>query len=751
MVFAAQKLRMVPELKNPTVVIVDDRIDLETQITATFNASDIPNLAKANSKEELINFFKGDMRKILITTIFKFGEVSGQLNPRDNIILMVDEAHRTQEGNLGEKMRLALPNAFFFGLTGTPINRVDRNTFATFGAEEDRSGYMSKYSFSDSIRDKATLPLNFEPVPVDLHVDQESLDKAFDALTEGLSEQQKAELSSRVNMQAIFYNPSRIRKICEHIVKHYKEKIEPNGYKAQIVCYDRETCIRYKEELDKLIPEEESTVVIDTNNDKEDRFKKYRRDRDEEGKVLDQFRDPKHPLKFVIVTSKLLTGFDTYQFTNSEIISLQKVVDVDPLSRRLPKETLSFSVFDFEGNYNPSNPSGKWNALDENALLEVQFGYELNGGLIEWLEADQYYLSGRPTVSGGIASFQASSRLNHMTNTYYKGTYGTKSLYELAVNVLNDAGVSSYLIDESLQAMFTHAPLPITTHANCLQLIAHAARSTLRTISNGVIEIKPFSVTNSPDEFLLPLNSIALNGDTISKIETLYKVQCNLYIYLVAETETTLFETNIDVDGETNVHIEYETSTDQVITSSGGELSNIATYAASADFTITGTGTFTITVIGKKISTRTSTSESYISADSNGATDSEKNQLITDASMQSALIYQVANYLQYRLTHTVRYRGNPEIDALDGIYMENLYDAYISALVLTHTINFNGAISGTLVLKSLSEITNVYLYDSSSILVEDELGDAISIIGTADYTSVYSVADINSFIEEVIE
>ena len=175
MVFAAQKLRMIPELKNPTVVIVDDRIDLETQITATFNASDIPNLTSAATKEELLSFFRGDMRKILITTIFKFGEVSGELNPRDNIIVMVDEAHRTQEGDLGEKMRMALPNAFFFGLTGTPINRVDKNTFATFGAEEDRTGYMSRYSFSDSIRDGATLPLHFEPVPVELHVDKEPL------------------------------------------------------------------------------------------------------------------------------------------------------------------------------------------------------------------------------------------------------------------------------------------------------------------------------------------------------------------------------------------------------------------------------------------------------------------------------------------------------------------------------------------------------------------------------------------------
>lgn len=310
MVFAAQKLRMLPELKNPTVVIVDDRIDLETQITATFNASDIPGLASASSKEELIDFFRGDMRKILITTIFKFGEVSGELNPRDNIILMVDEAHRTQEGDLGEKMRTALPNAFFFGLTGTPINRIDKNTFLTFGAEEDRSGYMSKYSFSDSIRDGATLPLHFEPVPVELHVDQDNLDRAFAALTEGLTDAERAELSQKVNMKAIMYNPARIRKVCEHIAKHYREKIEPNGYKGQVVVYDRECCLMYKKVLDEIMGPDATTIVMDTNNDKEDRYKEFRRDRDAEAKLLDYFREPTSPLKLVIVTSKLLTGFD---------------------------------------------------------------------------------------------------------------------------------------------------------------------------------------------------------------------------------------------------------------------------------------------------------------------------------------------------------------------------------------------------------------------------------------------------------
>ena len=310
MVFAAQKLRMVPELKNPTVVIVDDRIDLETQITGTFNASDIPNMASAGSKEELESFFRGDMRKILITTIFKFGEVTETLNERSNIILMVDEAHRTQEGDLGERMRTALPNAFFFGLTGTPINRTDKNTFHTFGAPEDKSGYMSRYSFADSIRDHATLPLHFETVPVELHINQEVVDSAFAEMTKDLSKEDKAELTRRVKIEAVMKAPDRIRKVCEHIAHHFKTKVEPEGFKAQVVCYDRECCLLYKRELDQLLGADALTIVMDTNNDKEDRYKAYRRDRDAEEKLLERFRNPDDPLKILIVTAKLLTGFD---------------------------------------------------------------------------------------------------------------------------------------------------------------------------------------------------------------------------------------------------------------------------------------------------------------------------------------------------------------------------------------------------------------------------------------------------------
>jgi len=210
MVFAAQKLRRAPELKSPTILIIVDRIDLDTQITATFNASDVPNIVATDSREELERLLRQDTRKIIITTIHKFGE---------NIIALVDEAHRTQEGDLGRKLRDALPNAFFFGLTGTPINKRDRNTFRTFSSEEDLSGYLSRYSFEESLRDKATLPLHFEPRLLDVHVDKKIIDAEFSAMTETLSEGQRAQLVQKAaQMSAFLKSPERVRKIVGDIV-----------------------------------------------------------------------------------------------------------------------------------------------------------------------------------------------------------------------------------------------------------------------------------------------------------------------------------------------------------------------------------------------------------------------------------------------------------------------------------------------------------------------------------------------------
>ena len=312
MVFAAQKMRMHQELGNPTVMIVVDRVDLDTQISATFNAADIPNLVTANSRAELHQLLSQDARKIIITTIFKFAESGGELNDRSNIITMVDEAHRTQEGDLGRQMRKALPNAFFFGLTGTPINRADRNTFWTFGSEDDEKGYLSRYSFQDSIRDKATLPLHFEAVEARLRIDKDAIDEAFDKITGNLSEQDRDDLSKRAAKTAVLVKtPERVNAIVEHIVNHFHEKVEPNGLKAQVVTFDRECCDLYKSAMDEILDPEASAVVMHIDNSKDpEHFKRHSRSKDEEEKLLDRFRDPADPLKFLIVTNKLLTGFD---------------------------------------------------------------------------------------------------------------------------------------------------------------------------------------------------------------------------------------------------------------------------------------------------------------------------------------------------------------------------------------------------------------------------------------------------------
>ena len=319
MVFAAQKLRLHPALRNPTVLIVIDRVDLDTQISATFHSHDIPNLIGAGSRSELQSLLNQDVRKVIITTIHKFGEAKGALNDRENIIVLVDEAHRTQEGDLGVAMREALPNAFLFGLTGTPINKRDRNTFWAFGADEDEKGYMSLYSFADSVRDGATLPLHFEARMLELRVDQSAINEAYHQLTGRLSDEDQDELAKRAaNLGVLVKAPERVRRICEDIAQHYRENVEPNGFKAQVVAFDREACLLYKEALDELLDPDASAVVMSSDKKSTeswgalyDKWKgHFERSKDDEEKLLDRFRDPGDPLKVLIVTSKLLTGFD---------------------------------------------------------------------------------------------------------------------------------------------------------------------------------------------------------------------------------------------------------------------------------------------------------------------------------------------------------------------------------------------------------------------------------------------------------
>lgn len=310
MLFAAQKMRKMKELKSPTVMIVVDRVDLDSQTQNVFKEA--PNVMPTEDIDTLNKYLANDSRYIIITTIFKFKDAQANINQRENIIVMVDEAHRTQEGDLGQRMRLALPNAFFFGLTGTPINKSDHNTFWTFGAQEDENGYMSRYSFEDALRDKTILPLHFEPRLLDIHIDRDKVDEEFAAISNTLDEDAKITLSNKAaKMLEFLKSPERIEIVCKDIAQHYQEKVEPQGFKAMIVTPDREACHLYKQELGKYFPDSASAVVISTSGKGEDELKRlYNLSKDEQEKLIEKFNKPDSELKFLIVTAKLLTGFD---------------------------------------------------------------------------------------------------------------------------------------------------------------------------------------------------------------------------------------------------------------------------------------------------------------------------------------------------------------------------------------------------------------------------------------------------------
>jgi type I restriction enzyme R subunit len=410
--FAAQKLRLHPELGNPTVLIVVDRIDLDTQITATFNAADVANTVTAGSRDELEELLSRDARKIIITTIHKFAEADGVLNDRANLIALVDEAHRTQEGDLGRKMRDALPNAFLFGLTGTPINTRDRNTFYAFGAPEDAGGYLDRYSFEQSIRDGATLPLRFEARLVDLRIDRDALDEEFARLTADLSVDDRAEMSRRAGRFALLVKaPQRIEAVARDIAEHFQARVAPEGFGAQVVTIDQEACVLYKQALDQHLPPEISDVSISVGQGASDEMRRYQRSRDEEEKLLDRFRDPADPLKILIVTAKHLTGFDA---TNLQCMYLDKsIADHNLLqaicrtNRPAPNKTHGLIV-DYLGVF---DDVAKALAFDEQTIQRVVTNIdELKDELAPAIEACLAYFPGVDRTADGWEALAAAQQ-----------------------------------------------------------------------------------------------------------------------------------------------------------------------------------------------------------------------------------------------------------------------------------------------------------------------------------------------------
>lgn len=318
MIKAAELLFRAAEANKPTVLLLIDRNELEDQMLKNLASLGLGNVAHADRISTLNSLLREagrDYRGIVVTMIHKFRDMPANLNSRSNIFVLVDEAHRTTGGDLGNYLMAGLPNASYIGFTGTPIDKTvhGKGTFKTFGVEDDQ-GYLHKYSIAESIEDGTTLPLYYNLAPNEMLVPSEIMDKEFLSLAEaeGVADIEELNkiLDRAVNLKNFLKGKQRVEEVARFVADHYRENVEPLGYKAFLVGVDREACAFYKEALDKMLPAEYSAVVFTSNNNDRAHLKKWRMDEAKEREIRREFAKPEAFPKILIVTEKLLTGFD---------------------------------------------------------------------------------------------------------------------------------------------------------------------------------------------------------------------------------------------------------------------------------------------------------------------------------------------------------------------------------------------------------------------------------------------------------
>ena len=316
MLKAAELLFKASQSDKPTILLLIDRNELEDQLLKNLSSLGMDNVEHAHSIVRLNQLLKDDVRGIIVSTIHKFRDMPADLNLRSNIYVLVDEAHRTTGGDLGNYLMAGLPNATYLGFTGTPIDRTvyGQGTFKTFGVDDAPQGYLHKYSIQESIADGTTLPLFYNLAPNDMLVPAETMEKEFFALaeTEGISDIEELNkiLDKAVNLKNFLKGKARIHKVAKYVADHYRENVEPLGYKAFLVAVDREACALYKKALDEILPPAYSEVVYTGNNNDKPLLKEFHIDEKREKAIRKDFIKYGQYPKILIVTEKLLTGFD---------------------------------------------------------------------------------------------------------------------------------------------------------------------------------------------------------------------------------------------------------------------------------------------------------------------------------------------------------------------------------------------------------------------------------------------------------
>ncbi len=461
MITVAKLLIEDPLFENPTVLMLVDRNELETQLYGNLAACGFGNIEVADSKKNLQDLLYTDYRGLIVSMIHKFEGISKNMNLRNNLFVLVDEAHRTTGGDLGNYLMGALPNATYIGFTGTPIDKTayGKGTFKIFGTD-DPKGYLDKYSIAESIEDGTTVPLNYTIAPSELMVDRTTLDSEFLELSEaeGVSDVDELNktLEKAVTLKNMLKNEERVDKIARHVARHYQEVVEPMGYKAFLVGVDREACAQYKEALNKYLPPEYSKVVYSSFHNDPASLSRYHLQDKEEKAIRRSFCNPQELPKILIVTEKLLTGFDApvlycmyLDKPMRDHVLLQAIARVnrpyeDENGRRKP----AGFVLDYVGIFDNLEKALKFDSKDvEGTIRDIDLLKEQFSKLME--TARKEYL---PLIFGSYSDDKAVENVleyfrdEEVRHQYYQFYREVSNIYEI---LSPDPFLSDYINDYS--------------------------------------------------------------------------------------------------------------------------------------------------------------------------------------------------------------------------------------------------------------------------------------------------------------
>ena len=326
MAFYAGRLVLEPCLQNPTIVVITDRNDLDDQLYGTFSRCHEllrQDPVQAISREDLRARLQVSTGGVVFTTIQKFVPAADERQPalsdRHNIVVIADEAHRSQYDfidGFARHMRDALPNASFIGFTGTPIEKTDANTRAVFG------DYISVYDIQRAVEDKATVPIYYESRLARIGLDERErpkLDDDFDEATEGEEVERREKLRTKwAAMEAIVGTEKRLETVADDLIHHFEERLEAMDGKAMIVCMSRRICVDLYNQIVKLRPEWHSEsddagivkIVMTGSAADGPEWQQHIRDKRRREALGKRFKNAKDALKIVIVRDMWLTGFD---------------------------------------------------------------------------------------------------------------------------------------------------------------------------------------------------------------------------------------------------------------------------------------------------------------------------------------------------------------------------------------------------------------------------------------------------------